>query len=128
MTANDNGTLDRLRSDCRALVAALGACDPAAATVATRDTPRPIREGRSHRCATAHARTLAGRVWWGFGADDAEALASLRRELVAACADRVTELVAEARGHDAEAERCRRAADALSRVVSAAREEAPDAR
>ncbi len=126
MTANDNGAIDRLKSDCRALVAALGACDPAAATVATRDTPRPLRKRR--RCATAHARTLRGFVWWGFGADDAEALASLRRELVAACADRVTELVAQARALDEEAARSRRTADALSRVVSAAREGAPDAR
>lgn len=123
MADNDNGAVDQLRNDCRALVAALGACDPAAATVVTRDTPRSLR--RRRRCATAYARTLVGFVWWGFGDDDAEALADLRRELVDACADRVTELVAQARAHDEEAARSRRTADALSRVVSAAREGAP---
>ena len=118
MDDHDNGTIDRLRSDCRALAGALAGCDPAGITVDTYGGSRPRASASFRGISFAH----------GFGDTTEAALADLRRELVAACADRVTELVAEARGHDEEAERCRRTADALSRVVSAAREEAPDAR
>lgn len=117
MTANDNGTLDRLRSDCRALARALQGCDPAGITVDTHGGPRPRAAACFRGIALAH----------GFGITTEAALADLRGKLTDACADRVTRLVAEARGHDAEAERCRRTADALSRVVSAAREGAPRA-
>lgn len=118
MTANDNSAIDRLKSDCRALAGALQGCDPAGITVDTYGGPRPRAAASFRGIGLAH----------GFGDTTEAALADLRRDLANVCADRVTELVAQARALDEEAARSRRTADALSRVVSAAREGAPDAR
>ena len=112
---NDNGAIDRLKSDCRALAGAWKSCDPQVIRVVVEAAPSP------RAFAERGLLTLAV----GRGDTTEAALADLRRVIRDACADRVTVLVAEARALDEEAARSRRTAAALSRVVSAAREGAP---
>ncbi len=107
---NDNGVLDRLKGECRALVGAVARVSPEAVTIR--------RNGRGAFFASVRSDPA---MWDGCGDDDEAALRSLRRTLVEACADKVTALVGEARHHDAAASACRARAGELSRVVAAAR-------
>lgn len=110
--ANDNGVVERLKSDCRALAGALAHKLPDAVWVDATDGVASVGYG-------------PGAAWWERRASDEDALRGLRQQLTKACADKATALVAEARWHDSEAERLRRHADGLTRVVSAARESSP---